>query len=294
MANKRAGRAAIRQNWVNCDVQRKSIRAHKTCTANLNCNSSILTRLPPQKTCGVSINASRWWLEKMQGRVCLRDKRRGNRVVARWQGKMGLAAENLVAMLAQRLRLRAPRCNATAIKQMLIALDIDLNYGAARDLPIMAEPSLLVSTGIDRFRRTIWLEPDTQSAWRAMQAAAIKAGVQVETISAFRSQHYQADLVRRKLKRGQAITEILKVSAAPGFSEHHSGRAIDLAEPGMPALEEVFADSAAFSWLQANAPRFGFIMSFPPENRHGVMYEPWHWCYQPRNTKRRNNIECEV
>lgn len=294
MANRLADRAANHQKWINCQAQRKPVRAYKTCVANLNCSSSILTRLPPQKSYGVAINASRWWLEKVSGRVCLRDKRRGNRVVARWQGKMGLAAGNLVARLVRRLNLRALCGNVTSIRNQLTGLGIDLDYGVVRDLPKICEPSRLISAGIDRFRRTIWLEPDTQNAWLAMQAAAIKAGVQVEIISAFRSQHYQADLVRRKVKRGQAIAEILKVSAAPGFSEHHSGRAIDLAEPGMPALVEAFADSAAFSWLQANAPRFGFIMSFPPENRHGVMYEPWHWCYQPRNTRRSNNIECEV
>ncbi len=294
MASKVTGRAAIRQKRIYCEAQRKPMRTHKISTAALNCNSSILTRLPLGKSDGVSINASRWWLENMQSRICLRDKRRGNRVVARWHGKTGLVAAELIEMLARRLRLRAPRSNVTTIKHQLSALGIDLDYGVVRDLPIMREPSLLVSAGTDRFRRTIWLEPDTRSAWLAMQAAAIKAGVKTEIISAFRSQHYQADLVRRKLKRGQAIVEILTVSAAPGFSEHHSGRAIDLAEPGMPPLVEAFADSAAFSWLKANARRFGFIMSFPPENRHGVMYEPWHWCYQPRNTRRSNNIECEV
>jgi len=233
----------------------------------------------------VAINAARWWLEALRGRICLRDKRRGNRVVAHWPVKTGFSGARLIAIHARRLRLRPPCGNLSTIKHQLTALGIDLDYGAARDLPIMPEPRLLVSAGTDRFRRTIWLEPDTRNAWLAMQGAAIKAGVQVEIISAFRSPHYQTDLVRRKLQRGQAIAAILTVSAAPGFSEHHSGRAIDLAQPGMSALVEAFADSEAFSWLQANASRFGFIMSFPPENRHGVMYEPWHWCYQPRNTR---------
>ena len=259
----------------------------RDCSANArasNCISRISARLPPRKSHGVAINAPRWCLEALHGRICLRDKRRGNRVVARWQARTGMAGIGL--QLVRRLRLRAPRGAFTVINQGLSALGIALDYGVARDLPVMPEPLRLVSAGFDRFQRTIWLAQDARVAWLRMQAAAIKAGVRFEIVSAFRSQRYQADLVRRKLKRGEPIDEILKVSAAPGFSEHHSGCAVDLAEPGMPPLVEAFALSAAFLWLQENAHRFGFIMSFPPENRHGVMYEPWHWCYQPRNTRR--------
>lgn len=249
-------------------------------------NSHVSPRLPPRKSYGVAINAPRWWLELLHGRICLRDKRRGNRVVARWQGKVGLADAELFAMLVRRLRLRAPQPASTTIMQQLRELDIALDYGKKRELPVVPEPQRLISAGTDRFKRTIWLHPDARTAWLAMQAAALKAGVHFEIVSAFRSQRYQADLLRRKLKRGEQIADILTVSAAPGFSEHHSGYAIDLAEPGTVPLVEAFADSAAFLWLQENARRFGFIMSFPPENRHGVLYEPWHWCYHPRNTRR--------
>lgn len=266
----------------------------RNCSSNalaLNCISRISARLPPRKSHGVAINAPRWCLEAMHGRICLRDKHRGNTVVACWYGKAGLSVR---AKLARRLRLRAPRDAFNVINQELSALGIAQDYGVARDLPVMSEPLRLLSAGVDRFQRTIWLAQDARIAWLRMQAAAIKAGIRFEIVSAFRSQRYQAELVRRKLKRGEPIDEILKVSAAPGFSEHHSGRAIDLAEPGMPPLVEAFALSAAFLWLQENAHRFGFIMSFPPENRHGVLYEPWHWCYHPRNTRRNNFIECEV
>lgn len=263
-------------------------RARNFSAAKPNGSSRISGRLLPRKSFEVAINAPRWWLETLRGRICLRDKRRGNRVVARWHGKDGLAQAWLITKLVRRLNMRAPRCSYSAINIQLRALGIALDYGMNRDLAITSEPSVLVSAGTDRFRRRIWLQQDTQIAWLKMQAAARKAGMVVEIISAFRSQRYQAELVGRKLKRGEQIEEILKVSAAPGFSEHHSGCAIDVAEPGMPVLTEAFAESAAFLWLQENAYRFGFIMSFPPENRHGVMFEPWHWCYHPRNTRHRN------
>ena len=85
--------------------------------------------------------------------------------------------------------------------------------------------------------------------------------------------------MRKKLEQGQAIDAILQVSAAPGFSEHHSGRAVDVTTPGYPVLEEVFEESEAFAWLREHAGRFGFLLSFPRDNPHGVAYEPWHWAW---------------
>ena len=46
-------------------------------------------------------------------------------------------------------------------------------------------------------------------------------------------------------------------------------------------LEEEFDKSPAFKWLEKTAGNFGFRMSFPKNNRHGVAYEPWHWCWIP-------------
>lgn len=65
----------------------------------------------------------------------------------------------------------------------------------------------------------------------------------------------------------------------PGFSEHHTGYAVDIGDGNAPHthLEETFADTAAYRWLTAYAARFGFELSFPPNNPQGVMYEPWHW-----------------
>jgi D-alanyl-D-alanine carboxypeptidase len=37
------------------------------------------------------------------------------------------------------------------------------------------------------------------------------------------------------------------------------------------------AATPAARWLVANAPRFGFELSFPPGNKQQVKWEPWHW-----------------
>lgn len=113
-----------------------------------------------------------------------------------------------------------------------------------------------------------------------MKAAADAQGVTLQIVSAFRSVDRQAEIIRSKLEAGVPLEHILVVSAPPGYSEHHTGRAVDVTTPGTRALEEEFAGSAAFQWLSRNGSSFGYFLSYPRDNRQGYLYEPWHWCYQ--------------
>jgi D-alanyl-D-alanine carboxypeptidase len=133
--------------------------------------------------------------------------------------------------------------------------------------------------GPDIYQREQRLLAPAAAAWRQMVAAAAGDEIQLQLVSAYRSVAYQEGILRKKLEKGQAIDEILRVSAAPGFSEHHSGRAVDITAPGFPALEKVFEDSEAFAWLGEHAARYGFRLSYPRGNPHGVAYEPWHWAW---------------
>ncbi|MBT8089714.1 MAG: M15 family metallopeptidase [Gammaproteobacteria bacterium] len=124
------------------------------------------------------------------------------------------------------------------------------------------------------------LTPETAAKWAEMVDAAAADGVTLLIVSGFRGIDYQARLIRKKINAGQTVSEILQVNAAPGFSEHHTGRAVDIATPGSRPLTEEFEDSDAFRWLRRNAARYGFSMSYPRENPYGFIYEPWHWARQ--------------
>ncbi|HRO27910.1 MAG TPA: D-alanyl-D-alanine carboxypeptidase family protein, partial [Luteimonas sp.] len=121
------------------------------------------------------------------------------------------------------------------------------------------------------------LLPDAGRAWRRLREAAARDGVALDAISGYRSHDYQLGIFERKLARGLRIEDILTVNAAPGFSEHHSGLALDIGTPGEPPAEESFEATPAFAWLAAHAGGHGFGMSYPRGNRHGIVYEPWHW-----------------
>lgn len=159
------------------------------------------------------------------------------------------------------------------------SLGIPPDYAQRTGLPLQPEVRRLTPIGRDIYDREQRLWRRAAGPWRAMVDAARQDGVELQLVSAFRSVDYQAGILRRKLERGQTIDEILAVSAAPGYSEHHSGRAVDLTTPGSPVLEEPFEDTEAFAWLNRRAGEFGFRMSYPRDNPYGVAYEPWHWAW---------------
>lgn len=188
-------------------------------------------------------------------------------------------------LLSEALCQPPTRCDAqqrAAILRESRALGIPSGYGQSRNLPIVREPSALACIGDDIHARAQWLAPRAARAFMRMRAAASADAIQLQLVSAFRSADYQLGILKRKLERGQSIDEVLRVSAAPGYSEHHSGRAVDLTTPGYPALEETFEESTAFAWLDARASQFGFALSYPRGNPHRIAYEPWHWCWQAR------------
>lgn len=162
--------------------------------------------------------------------------------------------------------------------RQLDALGIDaVDYAQRSGLPLVMEPPRLVRCGSDRAGRPLWLHPDCAGQWSRMCEAARGEGVLLEAVSGFRGIAYQRGIIERKLGRGLAVEAILAVNAAPGFSEHHSGRAIDVGTPGEPPAEESFEQTAAFAWLTRRAGEFGFRLSYPRDNPHGIVYEPWHW-----------------
>lgn len=159
------------------------------------------------------------------------------------------------------------------------ALGVPQSYARMHRLHLQREPARLASIGMDIHGREQWLAPRAARAFATMRASASGDGIDLQVVSAFRSIEYQLGIIERKLARGLPIDEILRISAAPGYSEHHSGRALDLTTPGYTALEEEFDGSPAFAWLVRQAPRFGFALSYPRGNPHGIAYEPWHWCW---------------
>lgn len=162
-------------------------------------------------------------------------------------------------------------------RQTHVELGIPDDYGMAGTPPYYREAKDLVEIGPNLVGRMQTLTPETAARWSTMVNSSRADGVTLLIVSGFRGFDYQAGLIRQKLENGQAIEDILKVNAAPGFSQHHTGTAIDIATPGSRPLTEDFETTPAFAWLSENAAEHGFVMSYPRGNAHGFIYEPWHW-----------------
>jgi D-alanyl-D-alanine carboxypeptidase len=156
------------------------------------------------------------------------------------------------------------------------SLGIPSDYGARRGLKPQREAIRLVSAGRDTDGRPLRLAPRAAAAWKRMRSAAARDGIVLLGVSGHRGAGRQAEIIRAKLASGQKIGEILRWVAAPGYSQHHTGRAIDIGSPGETDLAGSFARTPEFRWLRRRAGAFGFRMSYPPGNRHGIAYEPWH------------------
>lgn len=180
--------------------------------------------------------------------------------------------------------ISTPEPAATAyehrVRSVLQSLGISPESLGSRSLLICEEASELVAVEIDVRGKPHQLVPAAAAAWREMKAAASATGIALHIASAFRSVDRQAEIIRSKLRAGLPLERILAVNAPPGYSEHHTGRAVDVTTPGTKALEEEFEATAAFRWLAENGSSFGYFLSYPRHNKQGYSYEPWHWCHR--------------
>ncbi|MEL6325972.1 MAG: M15 family metallopeptidase [Cyanobacteria bacterium J06626_23] len=133
----------------------------------------------------------------------------------------------------------------------------------------------------NRVQRFEKLDKATGQALMKMIDAARRDGVWVVPISGFRDIEEQGRLFDFTKERTGSLRRAAQSVAPPGYSEHHSGYAVDLGD-GLARAKDVsvyFEETDAFQWLARRAGEFGFELSFPKDNDQGVTYEPWHWRY---------------
>lgn len=167
------------------------------------------------------------------------------------------------------------------LEEIYNVLGIYQQHLDANKLAFHAQPKMeeLHVVAIDFEGKPFILTSAAANSWKLMTESAQHDQVSLLPFSGFRSYLHQRNLIERHLKNGRKIEDILTHIAIPGFSEHHSGRAIDIHSADHAVLEEAFERTDAFAWLKTNASRFGFRLSYPRNNPLGIVYEPWHWFY---------------
>ena len=108
---------------------------------------------------------------------------------------------------------------------------------------------------------------------------AAKDGVYLAVTAGYRKYKMQKYLYTYGYKKyGDKVGGVI---AKPGKSEHQLGTAIDITDASIndAVASHHFANSDGGVWMQNNAHKYGFVMSYPEggEEITGHHYEPWHW-----------------
>ena len=124
-------------------------------------------------------------------------------------------------------------------------------------------------------RQGLMLRRNAAQALETMAMAARADGITLTAASAYRSYSYQTSTYNHWVRElGQEAAD--RVSARPGHSQHQLGLVLDF----FPISED-FARTPASRWLEQNAGRFGWSLSYPEGYEHITTYqwESWHYRY---------------
>ncbi len=139
-------------------------------------------------------------------------------------------------------------------------------------------PDNFVPKDLVKLESGYYVTSNTKTAFEKMQDDAREQGYNIGVTSAYRSINSQKYLYNNYLTEDtQEVVDTY--SSRPGYSEHHTGEAIDLI--GSSASMEEFEKTKESKWVDENAYKYGFVVRYKKgyEKITGYEYEPWHIRY---------------
>ena len=136
----------------------------------------------------------------------------------------------------------------------LVEIPVELRYSDAKILKIHDQ---------------VW--PHLQSMLQDMT----KENIPTYIFSAYRSFNEQSAL-KNDYKVTYGAGSANQFSADQGYSEHQLGTTVDFITTGLGGALNGFDRTKSYDWLNGNAYKYGFIISYPKDNKFYV-FEPWHW-----------------
>jgi len=119
--------------------------------------------------------------------------------------------------------------------------------------------------------------------WQFLQdmlIAAENANIHIRVTSAYRSFGTQSGLKSSyTMTYGSGANKFI---ADQGYSEHQLGTTLDFTMSEIGATYLNFEKTPAYQWLLENAYKYGFILSYPKNNKY-YQFEPWHWRFVGRS-----------
>lgn len=120
-----------------------------------------------------------------------------------------------------------------------------------------------------------FLAKSAAESFEKMCNEAWKNGIYIQISSAYRTYEEQQEIYEDYAN--DENKNMINYVTQPGFSEHHTGLAVDISSKNAIYFNNTKEDL----WLKENAHKFGFILRYPKgkEKITGVEYESWHYRY---------------
>ncbi|MBQ9885804.1 MAG: M15 family metallopeptidase [Lachnospiraceae bacterium] len=151
-------------------------------------------------------------------------------------------------------------------------------------LPDTWEETVRLKESENKYGEKYLVEEKALESFYKLQEAMAKEGVVIELDSTYRSVKEQQQLWDDwTIEFGEDYVKTYV--AVPGFSEHHTGLAIDICiEKGGVRIndnDEMIAEREIFAKIHEKLADYGFILRYleGKEDITGYGYEPWHFRY---------------
>ena len=126
------------------------------------------------------------------------------------------------------------------------------------------------------------LEQETLEQFLLLRRRLLDEGICMEVESAYRSVEEQTRLWG-EFERDCGLEYCQRFVAVPGYSEHHTGLAVDICfvRDGKVLDDHAPDKEALFARVHSLMPAYGFILRYmaDKEDVTGYGYEPWHLRY---------------
>lgn len=151
-------------------------------------------------------------------------------------------------------------------------------------LPNNWEDIVELETAKDAWGDDVQVEKKALAQFYKMQKELLDEGVDIELDSIYRSVAQQQKLWDEwTVEYGEEYVKTYV--AVPGYSEHHTGLAIDVCLKIDGEIvadnDEMIAQKEIFAKVHAKLAKYGFILRYPEgkDAITGYAYEPWHFRY---------------
>ncbi len=192
----------------------------------------------------------------------------------------------LSAMVCCNFTYEAEAANHAEVNPIAVSHNVDylVFVNKTHKLPDDYEAKLPLITVKNSFGKEFQIEPETYRHFEQLRAAVKQKGIQIELDSVYRSVARQKEIVAEFTQKYGA-DYVKQYVAVPGYSEHHTGLAVDicLVVDGkiIDDNDEMIAQKEIFAQIHPLLAEYGFILRYPQgrENITGYSYEPWHFRY---------------